>query len=100
MVIKPNVLLSYAPDSGIVTHPAFVGGMVEALLASGLSPKRSVVAEGGGIEEGEHDMATIFAANGYTAELAPRGIELRDLNRDRNRHLSRTRRAACSRLSA
>lgn len=83
VVIKPNVLLSFGPDSGILTHPAFVGGMVNALLASGLSPKEIVVAEGGGTEEGEQDMAKIFAANGYTAELGPCGIELRDLNRDR-----------------
>jgi uncharacterized protein (DUF362 family) len=83
VVIKPNVLLSFGPDSGILTHPAFVGGMVDALLASGLSPKEIVVAEGGGTEEGKQDMNEIFAANGYTAELAPRGVELRDLNRDR-----------------
>lgn len=81
VVLKPNVVLRFAPDSGIITHPAFVGGMVEALLAQGLSPAEIIVAEGGGIES-DHDMASIYADAGYTAEFARLDIELRDLNRD------------------
>jgi len=80
-VLKPNVVLRFAPDSGIITHPAFVGGMADALLAQGLSPAEIIVAEGGGIES-DHDMASIYADTGYTAEFARPGIALRDLNQD------------------
>ena len=81
VVIKPNVPLRFSPNSGVVTHPAFVGGLVDGLLACGLSPAEIIVAEGGG-HEAHDDMEQIFAASGYTDELARRGVELRSLNRD------------------
>lgn len=81
VAIKPNVVWDTAPDSGVITHPAFVGGLVDALLAGGLAPGEIVVAEGGGIE-GDHDMAEFFRQGGYRAEMERRGVELRDLNED------------------
>jgi uncharacterized protein (DUF362 family) len=81
VVIKPNVILHFPADSGIVTHPAFVGGLVDGLMSCGLSATDIIVAEGGGTED-DHDMARIFATTGYIDELQPRGVELRDLNED------------------
>ena len=46
VLIKPNLVMDMAPDSGIVTHPAFVGGMVDHLLAVGLREEEIVIAEG------------------------------------------------------
>lgn len=102
IVIKPNVVWKMPADSGVVTHPAFVGGLVDALRERGFSADDIVVAEGGGIE-GDHDMAEIFAMAGYADELSSRGVELRDLNEDssvemavsgghvlRNIHVART----------
>jgi uncharacterized protein (DUF362 family) len=81
VVIKPNVVWKMPADSGVVTHPAFVGGLVDALRERGLSADDIVVAEGGGIE-GDHDMAEFFTLAGYADELSSRGVELRDLNDD------------------
>ncbi len=81
VVIKPNVVWKMPGDSGVVTHPAFVCGLVDALRERGLSADDIVVAEGGGIE-GDHDMAEIFAIAGYADEPGRRGVELRDLNED------------------
>ncbi len=81
VVIKPNVVWKMPADSGVVTHPAFVGGLVDALRERGLSADDIVVAEGGGIE-GDHDMAEFFTLAGYADELGSRGLELRDLNDD------------------
>jgi len=81
VVIKPNVVWKMPSDSGVITHPAFIGGLVDALRERGLSADDIVVAEGGGIED-DHDMAEIFAIAGYADEISSRGIELRDLNED------------------
>lgn len=81
VVLKPNIVWREAGDSGIVTHPAFVGGLVDGMLAQGVSPQDIIVAEGGGVEE-DHDMEQFFATAGYVAELAPRGVTLRGLNDD------------------
>ena len=81
VVIKPNVVWKMPADSGVVTHPAFVGGLVDALRERGLSADDIVVAEGGGIEA-DHDMAEFFTLAGYADELGSRGVELRDLNED------------------
>jgi len=82
VIIKPNVVWKMPADSGVITHPAFIGGLIDALLERGLSASDIVVAEGGGIED-DHDMAEIFAIAGYTDEVSSRGVELRDLNGDR-----------------
>jgi len=81
VVIKPNVVWKMPADSGVVTHPAFVSGLVDALCERGVSADDIIVAEGGGIE-GDHDMTEIFAIAGYTDKLGARGIKLRDLNED------------------
>jgi len=76
IVINPNITISCDPDSRIITHPGFVIGIVEALMAKGVTADRLVVAEG----HGGSDPANWAEATGYTAALAPYGLELVDLN--------------------
>ena len=97
VVLKPNVVWKTEPDSGIVTHAAFLGGMVDGIVAQGMSPRDIIVAEGGGIEE-SHDMAEYYESTGYASELAPRGVELRDLNQDRYIALTDMRRRVVKRF--
>jgi uncharacterized protein (DUF362 family) len=97
VVLKPNVVWETAPDSGVVTHPAFVGGLVDGLLAQGLSPDEIIVAEGGGIEE-THNMAEYYQTTGYVDEVGPSGVELRDLNRDESVILADSRRCIMKRF--
>jgi len=90
VLIKPNVVQDMAPDSGIVTHPAFVGGMVDHLLAAGLRKEEIVIAEGGGVDEEGYtwDMREIYGAAGYVSMAAERGVRLMDLNRDESVRVS------------
>ena len=97
VVLKPNVVWKTAPDSGIVTHPAFMRGLVDGLFDQGLSPGDIVVAEGGGIEE-TYDMAEYYEINGYVDELGPTGVELRDLNQDDHVILTDMRRQVVKRF--
>ncbi len=89
VIVKPNIVREFSPDSGVVTHPAFVDGIVAYLKEVGLSANRIVVAEGGGPIETDHDMlAKYFPGAGYTAMQEEWGVELADLNEDEPTYLS------------
>ena len=82
-VLKPNVVAGadhrdkerIHSDQGIVTHPDFVGGIVDRLRE--LGARRISVAEGGG----PTPMGPTFEERGYVRMTAERGIELLDLNK-------------------
>ena len=48
VVMKPNVTVPAEPDSGIITHPTFVRGVVAYLEEVGVRIEDMVIAEGGG----------------------------------------------------
>lgn len=77
IVIKPNVTITAPADSRIVTHPGFVAGLVDALYERGIHRDRVIVGEG---HAGRGDRREWAGATGYTAGLAPLGLELVDLD--------------------
>ena len=88
VVIKPNIVREFPPESGVVTHPAFVGGIISYLKELGWPVERVAVAEGGGPIETDHDMmAKYFPGAGYTAMQEEWGVELVDLNEDEPTYL-------------
>jgi uncharacterized protein (DUF362 family) len=50
IVIKPNLVNAFTPDSGIITHPGFVHGVVKYLKEKGVKGFNIIIAEGGGTE--------------------------------------------------
>ena len=77
VVVNPNVTIPAPADSRIITHPGFVAGIVDALLDKGIALERLLVGEGFG-----RDRRAQWAQDtGYTAGLAPLGLELVDLDR-------------------
>jgi len=86
VVLKPNVVWNEPAESGIVTHPAFMGGLARGLLDHGVPADQIIVAEGGGAET-MMDTLDFFRVAGYVDELAPLGVALRDLNQDASVHL-------------
>ncbi|MFQ6078199.1 MAG: DUF362 domain-containing protein, partial [Thermodesulfobacteriota bacterium] len=48
IVLKPNITVPERPESGIVTHPAFVAGIIDYFKDSGLGADRIAIAEKGG----------------------------------------------------
>ena len=81
VLIKPNVVLACPPDSGIVTHPAFVGGILDYLEETGVRCADIAIAEASGIES-KGIMKKVFRETGYERLARDRGIELIDLNLD------------------
>jgi len=79
VLIKPNVTIPTEPDSGIITHPAFVGGIVDYLIEIGVEPGHIAVGEGAG---SSFDMTPHFAHGGYRDLAAEKGIQLVNLNQD------------------
>lgn len=81
IVIKPNVVVGVAPDSGISVHPAFVAGLIDYFGSLGYGPERIAVGEGGSSEE-DPDMRLHFGQAGYEEYVASKGVRLVDLNAD------------------
>ena len=79
VLIKPNVTIPTEPDSGIITHPAFVGGIVDYLLEIGVEPGHIAVGEGIGTHV---DMTVHFVHGGYEDLATEKGIQLANLNQD------------------
>jgi uncharacterized protein (DUF362 family) len=69
VLLKPNATVLYPADQRIITHPGFLAGMLDALLAKGVERERLVVAEG---QSGENPKA------GYTWEKCGYAPMLRD----------------------
>ena len=82
VVIKPNVTIATEPDSGIITHPDFVGGIVDYFRDMGIPAEKITIAEGGGSGKPSCDMAKQFEQTGYTAMTRARSVKLVNLNWD------------------
>ncbi len=78
VVMKPNVTVPSDIDSGIITHPAFISGIVDYLKESGIRPDDIMVAEGGG----DDVMDKYYDQGGYTEMAQRQGIKLVNLNLD------------------
>jgi uncharacterized protein (DUF362 family) len=88
VVIKPNIVREFPPESGVVTHPAFVGGIIGYMKEIGWPAERIAVAEGGGPIETDHDMlGKYFPGADYTAMQEEWGVELVDLNEDEPQYM-------------
>lgn len=81
VAMKPNITVPAESDSGIVTHPDFVAGMVDYFREMGTSIEDIVIAEGGGSRP-PHDMDKHFGQSGYTAMAQRRGVRLVNMNWD------------------
>ena len=46
ILLKPNATVLYDADKRIVTHPGFLGGILDALSERGVTSDRMVVADG------------------------------------------------------
>ena len=82
VVMKPNVTVPAEPDSGIITHPTFVRGIVAYLEEVGVRIEDMVIAEGGGSGPPAHSMAPHFQTAGYEALVREKGIRLVNTNVD------------------
>lgn len=78
VVIKPNAP-GYEPDSGMITHPGFVEGIVEYFEEIGVEKDRMIIAEG----VGDLDEAGNWRTSGYGAMAARKGVRLVNIHRDR-----------------
>ena len=78
VVMKPNVTVPSDIDSGIITHPAFISGMIDYLKEIGIKPDDIMVAEGGG----DNIMDEYYDKGGYTEVARKQGIKLVNLNLD------------------
>jgi len=82
IVIKPNITVPAEADSGIVTHPDFVAGMIDYFTEVGMSAEDIIIAEGGGSGRPPDGMDKYFGQSGYTAMAQSRGIRLANMNWD------------------
>ena len=82
VTLKPNITIPTDRDSGIITHPDFVAGMIDYFREMGMSSHDIVVAEGGGSGRPPHGMDEYFDQGGYMDMARSRGIELVNMNWD------------------
>jgi len=78
VVMKPNITITAERDSGIVTHPYFIAGMVDYFKEIGLSPEDIMIAEGGGGDV----MDEYYGQGGYTEMIQRHSATLVNLNHD------------------
>ena len=78
VVMKPNVTVIAETDSGIITHPNFIAGMVDYFREIGLLPEDIMVAEGGGSSV----MDEYYDQGGYTEMAKHHECTLVNLNLD------------------
>ena len=80
VLLKPNATVLYPPEKRIITHPGFVGGLLDALRDCGVSAERIVVADG---QSGENPTAGhTWELCGYRAMVEARGVRLAEMNTD------------------
>jgi uncharacterized protein (DUF362 family) len=80
VLLKPNATVLYAPDKRVITHPGFVGGLLDALLERGVAAERLVVGDG---QSGEQEPAGYtWEKCGYGPMLGDRGVRLKEMNDD------------------
>ena len=80
ILLKPNATVLYPPEKRVITHPGFVGGLLDALRDRGVPAERMVVADG---QSGENPTAGhTWALCGYRAMAEERGVRLAEMNTD------------------
>ena len=80
ILLKPNATVLYPPEKRVITHPGFVGGLLDALRDHGVSAERMVVADG---QSGENPAAGhTWELCGYRAMAEERGVRLAEMNTD------------------
>ena len=80
ILLKPNATVLYPPEKRVITHPGFVGGLLDALSNRGVPAERMVVADG---QSGENAAAGhTWERCGYRAMAAERGVRLQEMNDD------------------
>jgi uncharacterized protein (DUF362 family) len=80
VMMKPNVTAGSPRNSGIVTHPAFVGGLVDYFVEDlGMSPKQVYVAETTSPSTTPEHRDFGWARSGYTAMAREKRVALLDL---------------------
>ena len=72
VVIKPNVTVPTSPESGIITHPAFMEGIIDYFQEDGLAPDRLVIAE----------KARSLEGSGYADLAAAKNVRMVDVDQD------------------
>lgn len=83
ILLKPNATVLYDADKRIVTHPGFLGGILDALSERGVTSDRMVVADG---QSGERpDQGFTWEGAGYLGAMDSRGVELKCLNGEEKR---------------
>lgn len=80
VLVKPNATVLYPPEKRVITHPGFVGGLLDALGEGGVAAARLVVADG---QSGENKkQGYTWEKCGYRAMVDQRGVRLEELNTD------------------
>ena len=80
VLLKPNATVLYPPEKRVITHPGFVGGLLDALRDRGVPAERMVVADG---QSGENPTAGhTWELCGYRAMTEARGVRLAEMNTD------------------
>ena len=80
ILLKPNATVLYPPEKRVITHPGFVGGLLDALSNQGVAAERMVVADG---QSGENAAAGhTWEQCGYRAMAEERGVRLEEMNAD------------------
>ncbi|MBM3280286.1 MAG: DUF362 domain-containing protein [Candidatus Handelsmanbacteria bacterium] len=78
VLVKPNATVLFPPEKRVITHPGFVGGILDALGDKGVGRQRLLVAEGQSGEQPQHGHT--WEVSGYQEMLARRQVPLRVLN--------------------
>ncbi len=81
IVFKPNVTWGIEPQSGIIVHPEFVGGLLDSMVRRGVDSDRLWVTEGN-VPLNEDGTPT-FISSGYTAMTERRGAHIVHVDDDR-----------------
>ncbi len=78
VLVKPNATVLFPAEKRVITHPGFVGGVLDALVDKGVPREHLLVAEG---QSGEHPQnGHTWEGSGYKDMLAQRRVPLRVLN--------------------
>lgn len=78
VLVKPNATVLFPPAKRVITHPGFVGGVLDALVDKGVPRERLLVAEGQSGEQPQNGHT--WEVSGYREMLAQRRLPLRVLN--------------------
>ena len=78
VLLKPNATVLFPPEKRVITHPGFVGGMIDALVDKGVPRERLLVAEGQSGEQLQNGHT--WEVSGYQDMLAQRRVPLTVLN--------------------